>query len=57
MMICCLSNFRNITVNDDEALKFAEVSNDFFWETHSEINFNAIIDFFLNNKKRENQVD
>jgi glucosamine-6-phosphate deaminase len=45
----------NIAVTDDEALKFAEVSNDFFGDVTNEINFTVIIDF-LNNKKG-NQLD
>jgi glucosamine-6-phosphate deaminase len=45
----------NIAVTDDEALKFAEVSNDFLGDVTNEINFTVIIDF-LNNKK-ENQLD
>jgi len=45
----------NIAVTDDEALKFAEVCNDFVGDNHSKINFQATIDF-LNNKS-ENQVD
>jgi glucosamine-6-phosphate deaminase len=46
----------NIAVTDDEALKFAEVCNDFIGsEKDLEINFQAVIDF-INNKK-ENEVD
>jgi glucosamine-6-phosphate deaminase len=46
----------NIAVTDDEALKFAEVCNDFISiEKDLEINFQEVIDF-INNKK-ENEVD
>lgn len=45
----------NIAVTDDEALKFAEVCNDFVGDDKSKINFQAAIDF-LNNKS-EDQVD
>ncbi|RTY87372.1 glucosamine-6-phosphate deaminase [Flavobacterium sp. RSP15] len=45
----------NIAVTDDEALKFAEVSNDFVGDDVTKINFTAIIDFL--NYKTENQVD
>lgn len=46
----------NIAVTDDEALKFAEVCNDFIGiEKDLEINFQEVIDF-INNKK-ENEVD
>jgi glucosamine-6-phosphate deaminase len=45
----------NIAVTDDEALKFAEVCNDFVGDNKSKINFQPAIDF-LNNKS-ENQVD
>ncbi|SDW58301.1 glucosamine-6-phosphate deaminase [Flavobacterium degerlachei] len=45
----------NIAVTDDEALKFAEVCNDFIGEETSKIDFKEVI-HFLNNKK-ENQID
>jgi glucosamine-6-phosphate deaminase len=45
----------NIAVTDDEALKFAEVCNDFVGEDASKINFYAVIDFLKN--KGENQID
>ena len=45
----------NIAVTDDEALKFAEVSNDFIGKDSADINFKAIINF-LNNKS-DNQID
>ncbi len=45
----------NIAVTDDEALKFAEVSNDFVGDDATKINFTAIIDFL--NNKTENQID
>lgn len=45
----------NIAVTDDEALKFAEVCNDFIGEDTSKIDFKEVI-HFLNNKK-ENQID
>ena len=45
----------NIAVTDDEALKFAEVCNDFVGKNDLEINFQEIIEF-INNKK-ENEVD
>jgi glucosamine-6-phosphate deaminase len=46
----------NIAVTDDEALKFAEVCNDFIGTNENlEINFQEVIDF-INNKK-ENEVD
>jgi glucosamine-6-phosphate deaminase len=45
----------NIAVTDNEALKFAEVCNDFIGKKDLEINFQEIIDF-INNKK-ENEVD
>jgi glucosamine-6-phosphate deaminase len=44
----------NIAVTDDEALKFAEVCNDFMTDS-SNIGFKEVIDF-LNNKS-ENQID
>ncbi len=46
----------NIAVTDDEALKFAEVCNDFIGgKKDLDINFQEVIDF-INNKK-ENEVD
>ena len=45
----------NIAVTDDEALKFAEVCNDFVGEDSSKINFQAVIDFLKN--KSDNQID
>ena len=45
----------NIAVTDDEALKFAEVCNDFVGDDESKINFQSAIDFL--NNKTENQVD
>lgn len=45
----------NIAVTDDEALKFAEVCNDFVGKIDFGINFQEIIEF-INNKK-ENEVD
>jgi len=45
----------NIAVTDDEALKFAEVCNDFIGEDETKIDFKEVI-HFLNNK-RENQID
>ena len=45
----------NIAVTDDEALKFAEVCNDFIGEDGTKIDFKEVI-HFLNNK-RENQID
>ena len=45
----------NIAVTDDEALKFAEVCNDFVRENDHKMNFQAAIDS-LNNKS-DNQVD
>jgi glucosamine-6-phosphate deaminase len=45
----------NIAVTDDEALKFAEVCNDFIGKKDLEINFQEIIDFIKN--KKENEVD
>jgi glucosamine-6-phosphate deaminase len=46
----------NIAVTDDEALKFAEVCNDYIGDKkNSEINFKEVIDF-INNKK-ENEID
>ncbi|MDN3674667.1 glucosamine-6-phosphate deaminase [Flavobacterium branchiarum] len=45
----------NIAVTDDEALKFAEVCNDFIGKDKEGVNFSAVIDFL--NNKTENQVD
>jgi glucosamine-6-phosphate deaminase len=45
----------NIAVTDEEALKFAEVSNDFVGKNSSKINFRDVIDFI--NNKSENQID
>jgi glucosamine-6-phosphate deaminase len=45
----------NIAVTDDEALKFAEVCNDFVGMDESKINFQSVIDF-LNNKS-DNKID
>ncbi len=45
----------NIAVTNDEALKFAEVCNDFVGEDNSKINFISVIDFIKN--KTENEVD
>ena len=45
----------NIAVTDDEALKFAEVCNDFVGDDESKINFQASIDFL--NNKTEDQID
>lgn len=45
----------NIAVTDDEALKFAEVCNDFIGEDTSKIDFKEVI-HFLNNKKG-NEID
>jgi len=45
----------NIAVSDDEALKFAEVCNDFVGDDECRVNFQTAIDF-LNNKS-EDQVD
>ncbi|GGP02758.1 putative glucosamine-6-phosphate deaminase-like protein [Cloacibacterium rupense] len=45
----------NIAVTDAEALKFAEVCNDFVGEDNSKINFQNVIDFL--NNKNENQID
>jgi len=45
----------NIAVTDDEALKFAEVCNDFVGKNELEINFQEIIEFI--NNKNENEVD
>ena len=45
----------NIAVTDDEALKFAEVCNDFIGKEIDGVNFSSVIDFL--NNKTENQVD
>ncbi len=45
----------NIAVTDEEALKFAEVCNDFVGEDETNINFQEVIDFL--NNKTENQID
>ena len=45
----------NIAVTDDEALKFAEVGNDFVGMGTAAINFASVIEFL--NNKTENQVD
>jgi glucosamine-6-phosphate deaminase len=45
----------NIAVTDDEALKFAEVCNDFLKEDKSGINFKSVIDFI--NNKTQGQSD
>lgn len=45
----------NIAVTDEEALKFAEVCNDFVGEDSSNINFQKVIDFL--NNKNENEID
>ncbi|AYN06478.1 MULTISPECIES: glucosamine-6-phosphate deaminase [unclassified Flavobacterium] len=45
----------NIAVTDDEALKFAEVCNDFIGKDIDGVNFSSVIDFL--NNKTENQVD
>jgi len=45
----------NIAVSDDEALKFAEVCNDFVKEESCKINFSSVINFL--NSKKENQID
>lgn len=45
----------NIAVTDDEALKFAEVANDFIENNEGQINFQEIITFLKN--KSENQTD
>ena len=45
----------NIAVTDEEALKFAEVCNDFVENDATKIDFQSVIDF-LNNKS-ENQMD
>jgi len=45
----------NIAVSDDEALKFAEVCNDFVKDDGCKINFSSVINFL--NSKKENQID
>ena len=45
----------NIAVTDDEALKFAEVCNDFVGDDETKMNFQMIIDFL--NNKAENEID
>ncbi len=45
----------NIAVTDDEALKFAEVCNDFIGKTECNIDFPGVINFI--NNKTENQID
>ncbi|TDD95913.1 glucosamine-6-phosphate deaminase [Flavobacterium cellulosilyticum] len=45
----------NIAVTDDEAIKFAEVCNDFVADEGYKVNFKSIIDFLKN--KSENQID
>ena len=45
----------NIAVTDDEALKFAEVCDDFVGNDSSNINFKEVIRFL--NNKAENQID
>ncbi|WP_281299137.1 glucosamine-6-phosphate deaminase [Flavobacterium limnophilum] len=45
----------NIAVTDDEALKFAEVCNDFVGDDERKVDFQAIINFLKN--KSENQID
>ncbi|MFE3868174.1 glucosamine-6-phosphate deaminase [Flavobacterium sp. LS2P90] len=45
----------NIAVTDDEALKFAEVCNDFVGNNESKINIQEVIDFL--NNKIENEID
>jgi glucosamine-6-phosphate deaminase len=45
----------NIAVTDDEALKFAEVCNDFVGTDETKINFKTVINFL--NNKTENQID
>lgn len=45
----------NISVTDEEALKFAEVCTDFIGEDETKINFRRVIDFLKN--KTDNQVD
>ncbi|MCK8140757.1 glucosamine-6-phosphate deaminase [Flavobacterium sp. I-SCBP12n] len=45
----------NIAVTDDEALKFAEVCNDFMDKSTSEINFKSVISFI--NAKKQGEID
>lgn len=45
----------NIAVTDDEALKFAEVCNDYVADDECKVDFLSIIDFLKN--KSENQID
>ena len=45
----------NIAVTDDEALKFAEVCNDYLADDKSKDEFTSVIDFLKN--KTENQID
>ena len=45
----------NIAVTNDEAMKFAEVCNDFIDDEKAKMNFLAVIDFL--NSKSENEVD
>ena len=45
----------NIAVTDDEALKFAEVCNDYVADDECKVDFKAIIEFLKN--KSENQID
>jgi glucosamine-6-phosphate deaminase len=45
----------NIAVTDDEALKFAEVCNDFIGKDIEGVNFSSVIEFL--NNKTENQID
>ncbi|VXB98687.1 putative glucosamine-6-phosphate deaminase-like protein BT_0258 [Flavobacterium sp. 9AF] len=45
----------NIAVTDEEAIKFAEVCNDFVTEENCSINFSKIIKFLRN--KNENEID
>ena len=45
----------NIAVTDDEALKFAEVCNDFVGDDETKMNFQVVINFL--NNKAENEID
>ena len=45
----------NIAVTDDEALKFAEVCNDFVGVDETKMNFQVVINFL--NNKAENEID
>ena len=45
----------NIAVTDDEALKFAEVCNDFMDKSTCEINFESVISFI--NAKKQGEID